>query len=162
LFEFYLPEMLESFKKEIDKLELTLGGDHGRGAFTFLGCLIIRYTDGSDPQVMEFQIGEIDSETDSMELLLPLVKKLEVGLKTMNPKGDGNCTFLVHRNAGGLTLHFEEAEAEVGAEVLVHTRLELHINGDYKYLFMMAGRCGYCGGHCLYCQLKESEWKRLH
>ena len=99
---------------------------------------------------MEFQIGEIDSETDSMELLLPLVKKLEVGLKTMNPKGDGDCTFLVHRNAGGdLKLHFEETEVQVGAEVLVDTRLELHINGDYKYLFMMAGRCGYCGGHCL-------------
>jgi hypothetical protein len=93
LFDFYLPEMLESFKKEIDKLELTLGGDHGKGAFTFLACLIIRFTDDSDPQVMEFQIEEIDSATDLMELLLPLVKKLEVGLKTMNPKGDGDCTF---------------------------------------------------------------------
>jgi hypothetical protein len=163
LFEFYLPEMLESFKKEVDKLELTLGGDHGKGAFTFLACLIIQFTDGSDPQVMEFQIGEIDSETDSMELLLPLVKKLEVGLKTMNPKGDGDCTFLVHRTAGGdLKLHFEEAEVEVGAKVLVNTMLALHINGDYKYLFMMAGRCGYYGGHCLYCRLKQSEWKRLH
>jgi hypothetical protein len=163
LFDFYLPEMLESFKKEIDKLELTLGGDHGKGAFTFLACLIIRFTDGSDPKVMEFQIGEIDSETDSMELLLPLVKKLEVGLKSMNPEGDGDCTFVVHRSAGGdLKLHFEEAELEEGAEVLVDTTLELHINGDYKFLFMMAGRCGYCGSHCLYCQLKQSEWKRLH
>jgi hypothetical protein len=163
LFEFYLPEMLESFKKEIDKLELTLGGDHGKGAFTFLACLIIRFTDGSDPQVMEFQIGEIDSEKDSMELLLPLVKKLEVGLLSMNPKGDGDCNFVVHRNADGvLKLHFEEAEVPVGAQVLLETTVELHINGDYKYLFMMAGRSGYCGDYCLYCQLKQSEWKRLH
>jgi hypothetical protein len=92
-----------------------------------------------------------------------LVMKLEVGLKTMNPKGDGDCTFVVHRNAGGnLNLHFEEAEVEVGAEVLVDTMLELHINGNYKFLFMMAGRCGYCGAHCLYCQLIQSKWKQLH
>jgi len=61
-----------------------------------------------------------------------------------------------------LNLYFEETEVEAGAEVLVNTMLALHINGDYKYLFMMAGRCGYCGGHCLYCQVKQSEWKRLH
>jgi hypothetical protein len=112
---------------------------------------------------MEFQIGEIDSETDSMELLLPLVKKLEVGLKAMNLKGDGDCTFVVHRDTdGNLKLHFEEAEVEAGAEVLANTMLALHINGDFKHLFMMAGRCGYCGRHCLHCQLKQSEWKRLH
>ena len=83
LFEFYLPEMLDSSKKEINKLELTLGGDHGKGAFTLLACLIIRFTDALDPQVMEFQIREIDSEMDLMELLLPLVKKLEAGLKAI-------------------------------------------------------------------------------
>jgi hypothetical protein len=41
LFHFHLPEMLESFKKEIDKLELKFGGGHGKGAFTFLACLIV-------------------------------------------------------------------------------------------------------------------------
>jgi hypothetical protein len=33
LLEFYLPQMLGSFNKTIDKMELTLGGDHGQGAF---------------------------------------------------------------------------------------------------------------------------------
>ncbi len=86
-----------------------------------------------------------------------------VGFKAMNPKGDGDCAFAVHRNTGGdLKLHFEEAQVPVGAQVLLETTVELHINGDYKYLFMMAGRSGYCGDYCLYCQLKQSEWKRLH
>jgi hypothetical protein len=26
----------------------------------------------------------------------------------------------------------------------------------------MAGRSGYCGDYCLYCRLRQSEWKRLH
>ncbi len=62
LLEFYLPQMLGSFNKAIDKMELTLGGDHGKGAFTFIACLIIRFEDPlEEPQVLEFQIGEIDS-----------------------------------------------------------------------------------------------------
>jgi hypothetical protein len=165
LLEFYLPQMLGSFNKTIDKMELTLGGDHGKGAFTFIACLIIRFEDPlEEPQVLEFQIGEIDSEKDSMELLLPLVEKLGEGLLSMNPKGEGDCTFMVHRKVDGkLSLHFDETDAEEqGVELVLKTKLELYINGDYKFLFMMAGRSGYCGDYCLYCRLRQSEWKRLH
>jgi hypothetical protein len=70
-----------------------------------------------------------------MELLLPLVKKPEVGLKAMNPKGDGDCTFAVHCSTGGdLKLHFEEAEVGAGAEVLANTMLALHVNGGKVWL----------------------------
>jgi hypothetical protein len=41
LLEFYLQQLLGSFSKKIDKMELTLGGDHGKGAFTFIACLIV-------------------------------------------------------------------------------------------------------------------------
>jgi hypothetical protein len=40
-------------------------------------------------QVLEFQIGKIDSKKDSMELLLPLVEKLGEGLLSMSPKEKG-------------------------------------------------------------------------
>jgi hypothetical protein len=46
-----------------------------------------------EPEVLEFQIGEIYSEKDSMELLLPLIKKLGEGLLSMNPKREGDCPF---------------------------------------------------------------------
>jgi hypothetical protein len=45
LLEIYLPQMLGSFSKNIEKMELTLQGDHGRGAFTFIACLIVRFED---------------------------------------------------------------------------------------------------------------------
>jgi hypothetical protein len=81
LLEFYLRQLLGSFNKKINKMELTLGGDHGKGAFTFIACLIVWFEDPLEaPQVLEFQIGKIDSEKDSMELLLPLVEKLGEGL----------------------------------------------------------------------------------
>jgi hypothetical protein len=76
LLKFYLPQMLGSFNKKIDKMEMTLGGHHGKGAFTFIACLILPFEDPLEElQVLEFQIGEIDSEKDSMELLLPLLVK---------------------------------------------------------------------------------------
>jgi hypothetical protein len=71
LLEFYLPQMLGSFSKNIEKMELTLGGDHGKGAFTFIACLIVRFEDPSEePQVLEFQIGEIDSKKTLYGLML--------------------------------------------------------------------------------------------
>jgi hypothetical protein len=157
--------MLGSFNKKIGKMELTLGGDHGKGAFTFIACLIIQFEDPlEEPQVLEFQIGEINSEKDSMELLLPLVKKLGEGLLSMNPKGEGDCTFVVHRKVDcKLLLRFDEMEAEEEeVKVILNTKLELYINGDYKFLFMMAGQSGYCGDYGLYCRLRQLEWKRLH
>ncbi len=114
--------------------------------------------------MLEFQIGEIDSEKDSMELLLPLVEKLGEGLLSMNPKRVGDCTFMVRLKVvdGKLLLHIGETGAhEQGVGVVLNTKLELYINGDYKYLFMMAGRSGYCGGYSLYCYLSLSECKQL-
>ena len=61
--------------------------------------------------MLEFQIGEIDSEKDSMELLLPLVEKLGEGLLSMKPKGEGDCTFMMHRKVDGeLSQHFDKTE----------------------------------------------------
>jgi hypothetical protein len=82
----------------------------------------------------------------------------------MNLKGEGDCTFMVHHKVDGeLSLHFDETEAEEeGVKVVLNTKLELYINSDYKFLFMMAGWSGYCGGYCLYCHLRQSEWKWLH
>jgi hypothetical protein len=136
LLEFYLPQMLGSFIKKIDKRELTLGGDRNTGAFTFIACLIVRFEDPSEePQVLEFQIGKIDSETDSMELLLLLVEKLGEGLLSMHPKGEGDCTFMVCCKVDGeLLLHFDETGAgEQAVQVVLNMKLELYVNGDYKF-----------------------------
>jgi hypothetical protein len=165
LLEFYLPELLESFEKSISKIELTLGGDHGKGAFTFLACLIIRFVDNSDPVETELQIGEIGSETDTIEVLQPLVDKLgSLITASMNPK-EGDCKFVVHQdtNNGDLSLHFDDAVAAAeGTQVIVDSTLELYLMGDWKFLFMMVGRSGYCGSYCMYCRLKQSEWVVRH
>ena len=122
LLEFYLPELLESFEKPISKFELTLGGDHGKGAFnTFLACLIIRFVDNFDPVETELQIGEIGSETDTIEVLQPLVDKLgSLITASMNPK-EGDCKFVVHQdtNNGDISLHFDNAVAAEGTQVIV-------------------------------------------
>ena len=114
LLEFYLPQMLGSFNKNIENTELTLGGDHGKGAFTFIACLIICFEDPlEEAHVLEFQIGKIHSEKDSMELHLLLVDKLGEGLLSMNPNGGVGCIFVVHCKVDRkLSLCFDKTEAK--------------------------------------------------
>ena len=78
---FYLPEFVKEFEKPIETMEIMLGGDHGKGSFTFLATLVIRFEDKLDPYILEMQVGEIASAQALVELLKPLVKKLEEGLK---------------------------------------------------------------------------------
>jgi hypothetical protein len=66
------------------------------------------------------QIGEIGSETDTMEVLQPLVNKLgSLITTTMKPK-EGNCRFVVHQvtTNGNLSLHFNDTTAEEGSQVI--------------------------------------------
>jgi hypothetical protein len=94
------------------------------------------------------------------EVLQPLVDKLgSLITSKMNPK-DGNCKFVAHQstNDGDLSLHFDDAAAAEGTQVIVNSTLELYLMGDWKFLFMMVGRSGYCGGYCMYCRLKQSKW----
>jgi hypothetical protein len=55
--------MAGSFNKKIDKMELTLGGDHGKGAL-FIACLIIVRFENllEEAQVLEFQISKIEGK----------------------------------------------------------------------------------------------------
>jgi hypothetical protein len=67
---FYGRTIFEDSCKEIDKLELLLGGDHGKVAFTFLFVVVVRYKENTHtPMIVELQLGQIDSTKDSMDLL---------------------------------------------------------------------------------------------
>lgn len=93
MLSFYLPEFLKEFKKLIESMEIMLGGDHGKGFFACLTTLVIQFADKLDPYILEMQVREIAWTQDLVELLKPLMKKLELGLQDfMKPTGDGDCT----------------------------------------------------------------------
>ena len=63
--EFYLDTILGNNPDDIYKIEICLGGDHGKGKFTFTALVIIRYKQPignkeKKPNILEFQIGQID------------------------------------------------------------------------------------------------------
>ena len=59
---------------QIENIEVMLGRDHGKGAFVFSATVIIWYTnDCHYAIIMDLQIGDIDSGTDYMEHLIPLL-----------------------------------------------------------------------------------------
>jgi hypothetical protein len=43
-------------------------------------------------KIFEFQIGQIDHASDGVELLCPLLAKLEVGIKKLQPNNNAMCT----------------------------------------------------------------------
>jgi hypothetical protein len=45
---------------DVSHAELALGGDHGKGAFTFLAVLFLRYRNGKKVSIFEMQVGQID------------------------------------------------------------------------------------------------------
>ena len=144
---------------DIEKIEICLGGDHGKGKFTFVAMIIVRYINKQRAsKIFEFQIGQIDHGGDTVELLEPLLSRLEKGIKRLKPDKNGMCSCKVKRNTDGeITLCYGEEDPE--AEKFP---MELFLIGDLKFLFMVVGRSGLSGHWCLYCKLKKSEWKLKH
>jgi hypothetical protein len=167
LFSFYAEHLLEYFNtRPVDKIEVSVGGDHGKGVFSFVAIVVIRYKGYSDPFSFTLQLGEIDSPTDSMEHLTPLIEKINPGLLKMQPDENANCNFVLikevdkkHTVAFGPTVSILTSKTRT---IVRQEKLELWMAGDFKFLFMMFGRDGMCGAHCFYCRLKQSEWVKLH
>jgi hypothetical protein len=154
LFQCYGRTIFEGSRNEIDKLELLLGGDHGKGAFTFLFVIVVRYKDSTRaPMIVELQLGQIDSTEDSMELLRPLLDDMVPGLKKLMPSREGKST------VGVLNDDYELQFGEQNDDAIP---MQFYLIGDLKFLFMMMGRSGFSGSYCLYCQLKQAEWKKQH
>ena len=67
----YIENIMEDNPELIEDIQICLGGDHGKAKFTFLALVAIRYpvNSGKKDLIMEFQIGQIDDEEDTMELL---------------------------------------------------------------------------------------------
>jgi hypothetical protein len=87
--------------KDLDRMDMSLGGDHGQGAFTFMALLALRYTkeSGKESKYLALQIGQIESAADSFEILKPLVDRLEAGLLRMCPDKEGNVQFKIVKDS---------------------------------------------------------------
>ena len=147
--------------EEIEKVEVLLGGDHGKGAFTFLAIIIIRFKTTKEPLILDLQIGQIDSQDDKLELLRPLVGKIGDDIRTMPQQSDGCVNLEVLVSDYEYKLVYGE-NSESGEVISTKVKLELFLIGDFKFLFTMMGRDGFSGHHCLYCRMKASEWKAKH
>jgi hypothetical protein len=89
--------------EDVERIDMPLGSDHGQGAFTFMALLTVRYTkkskkDGS--KYLAMQIGQIESEVDSVEMLKPLVATIEKGVRRIKPTNEGDAQFIVREQDG--------------------------------------------------------------
>ena len=147
--------------EHIEKVEMLLGGDHGKGAFTFLAIIIIRFSNSKEPIILYLQIGQIDSQDDKLELLRPLVEKLNDDIRTMQPGSDGCVDLEVTVGDDEYILCYGENN-QSGKASSIDLKVDLYLISDLKFLFTMMGRDGFSGNYCLYCRQKASEWKEKH
>lgn len=154
--------------KKIDKFEILLGADHGKGALTFMAALIIHFVDDPEPKYMDFVLGEIHCEQDSVDLLKGLVHKLMPSLEQLKPNTETgiSAVSIVKDERGKYLFLFGEDNSfnnyDINSIVVKNTSLTFHLFGDYKFLFMALGRSGYDGAWCLYCTTPKTTWKKIH
>jgi hypothetical protein len=93
--KFYSAEILADSVVSIDKIEVCLGGDHGKGKFAFMALVVVRYKKEMKrkPSYFEYQIGQINDGKDSIDSLRPLLLVLEEGIMAMKPERDGKGFF---------------------------------------------------------------------
>ena len=76
IIKIYSGEIFQDLE-EIFNIEVLLGGDRGKGDMIFVAVLILRFrTENKNPNIIELQIGEVDSSKDMMELLHFIVEKV--------------------------------------------------------------------------------------
>jgi hypothetical protein len=59
--------------EDVSHFKLALGGNHGKGAFTFLAVVFVQYYNGNKCNIFEIQVGQINLASDSGEILKPLL-----------------------------------------------------------------------------------------
>ena len=145
----------------IEQIELLFGGNHGKGAFIFLMTVIVRFQSwlGLKDEFYNFQLGQIDTTSDTANLLQPLVKDLEVGIKKLQPGSSG--TSFVKVTAKDTKLQFAHTLEEIGNNQQTFP-MKFFLVGDIKFVMMLLGLWGYKRAYCMYCCLKQSEWKKIH
>jgi hypothetical protein len=172
--------------KDLERLDMSLGGDHGQGAFSFMALLALRYKkeSGKESKYFAVQIGQIESAADSSEILKPLVDRLEAGLLRMYPDKEGNVQFKIVKGADmkselifikPTTVQSESDPAATASESdpaataagdpvneVCNSTIQLYIAGDLKFEFTMAGRDGHASSSCLWCKLTKKEWIEIH
>ena len=157
----YSSELFENLSS-IDRLEILLGGDHGKGAMNFIAVIIVRYkatkeqAQEGEPKILELQIGQVDHTKDNMFLLRHIVQKITPGITSLNPKEGQSVIYVEYLKEKEYKILQEENKRTV--KVNIH----FFLIGDLKFLFMMLGREGYAGTQCLYCTLLAKEWKEKH
>ena len=68
--------------EDIFNIEVLLGGDHGKGGMIFVAVLILQFrTENKNPNIIELQIGEVDSSKDMMELLHFIAENVTPGIQ---------------------------------------------------------------------------------
>ena len=122
---------------KIETVELVFGGNHGKGAFTFMFVVIVRYRGNRrTPGVHEFQLGQIDTTKDNKEILAHLMEDMASGVMAMQPN-DGQSILCASKQRGSgeeqtINVSFCKVGEEQSTNGSINILTRFYLMGDIK------------------------------
>jgi len=146
-----LPHMIDESKlKDLRKVDIVVGGDHGGGKFRMTLKVNFRLEDNSTVSYLT-QVASVSFSKDETKILKETV---------LNPIGRGlqrimeEARFIV---TDKLTLSFSNVDNS--SLLYCDCPIEVFLVGDLKFYAQMGGREGMSSYWCIWCTLHPSEWK---
>lgn len=146
-----LPHMIDESKlKDLRKVDIVVGGDHGGGKFRMTLKVNFRLDDNSTVSYLT-QVASVSFSKDETKILKETV---------LNPIGRGlqrimeEARFIV---TDKLTLSFSNVDNS--SLLYCDCPIEVFLVGDLKFYAQMGGREGMSSYWCIWCTLHPSEWK---
>jgi hypothetical protein len=134
---------------------LILGGDHGVGAFHMPFSTVIVLKDGTIHK-QDIGIATVTGSKDSAHVLMnTIMDKVAANLKTIN---DSSMKLTMDSTGGVCCDLCPKADCNAANQCTVKETIIL-ITGDIKWFCMLLGMEGMAGKYCIYCMLKQSQWK---
>ena len=142
--------------KEVQHIEMCLGGNHDKGWCIFMAAVLIRHkNEFKEPHIFELKLGEINEDTDGLEHIEEMIKEISCPLVDMKMSNEWNAVMLLYelRNTSYATT--TSTDALTSGNYLI----KFCIIGDAKGALQLAGRSGFDYSYCVFCKCRPKEWK---
>ena len=154
--------------QDTSNIEVTLGGDHGKGSYTLLLSIVVRFRDyDKEPDMLNLECGRIEYHQDKLELLKILVNKLLPSLRRIT-SGTGAERFII-TSANSMSKKFKFYTNTNNViyfnDMIMHmnVKMTLHLNGEIKGLMQFLGRSAFDSHYCMCCKIgSRTKMSKYH
>jgi hypothetical protein len=142
----------------IERIVISLGGDHGIGAFrlNLTILIVVRVGDGIEVIRDDIGVSTIHCKKDTSDI----IKNTILGLLKEDLATFNNSRTILHEDADGfISCKLQPKSDPVRPDDVEVVTIKVYCIGDLKWLAMLLGMENYSGDWCIHCILKQAQWQ---